>query len=131
MRLSKLFLLMLIWFIWVSCILWFSVTAQAADASFSWRPNSEPDLAGYKIHYGPASRQYETVVDVGLPDLVGGRVVYALPGVPDGTTYFSATAYDTGGLESDYSAEVVYNPAPAAPADPRIVKIVVTVELSQ
>ncbi|HID68973.1 MAG TPA: hypothetical protein EYP35_00590 [Desulfobacterales bacterium] len=97
-------------------VLVMSGTLSAADATFSWLPNSEPDLAGYKIHYGPASRQYETVIDVGIPDQVNGRVEYSAQDIPDEKTYFAATAYDTEGLESDYSDEITYNPAPAPPS---------------
>ncbi len=90
--------------------------ALAADASFSWLPNTETNLKGYRIHYGnSSSRNYTTTVDVGLPALgADSRVHYTITGLTPGTTYyFAATAYDTDGLESDYSTEVVWT----APSD--------------
>ncbi|MFP7753810.1 PKD domain-containing protein [Thermodesulfobacteriota bacterium B35] len=82
----------------------------AADASFSWLPNTESNLAGYRIHYGQSSRNYDSAVDVGLaaPE-ADGRVHYTVTGLTAGTTYyFAATAYDTDGQESEYSTEVVW-----------------------
>jgi hypothetical protein len=48
------------------------------------------------------------VVDVGLPDIVNGRVITNVS-LEGGTKYYAATAYDTSGVESDYSDEVVYS----------------------
>ena len=101
--------------------------SYAADATFSWLPNTEPDLAGYKIHYGSAAGAYDQIIDVGLPDPVDGRIRYTISDVSAGITYYTATAYDTGGLESDYSNEVEFNPAPAPPADLRSITVNVTV----
>src|SRR5262245_40606908 len=38
--------------------------ASAADVTLAWDPVSAADLAGYRIHYGPASGQYNTHIDV-------------------------------------------------------------------
>lgn len=95
-----------------------SVWAHAASVSLSWNPNTEIDLAGYKIHYGTASGSYTNSVDVGnvttctIPNLTAGQ-----------TYYFAATAYDTSGSESGYSNQVSYtiptpNAPPATPAVP-------------
>ncbi len=94
-------------------ILWLSVTATlcaAADASFSWLPNTESDLAGYKIHYGTSSETYENHINVGRPPTENdGHIHYTISGLTSGITYyFAATAYNTEGLESDYSTEVVW-----------------------
>ena len=94
-------------------ILWVFLSAYlclAADASFSWLPNAEPTLAGYKLHYGTSSRNYTTTIDVGLPDTANdGRVYYTITGLEPGITYyFAATAYSADNLESDYSTEVVW-----------------------
>ena len=87
----------------------FAVAAQANEAKFAWLPNTETNLAGYKIYYGTASRSYTNSVDVGNPPAVDGRVTASLSGFTGGSTYyFAATAYDTDGFESDYSTEVVW-----------------------
>ena len=72
----------------------------AADASLSWNPNTEPDLAGYKVYYGTASRTY------GSPINVGNQTAFAVTGLSAGTYYFAVTAFDTSGNESVFSAEV-------------------------
>ena len=62
------------------------------------------NLAGYKLHYGLASGSYTTVVDV------GNRTTYTLAGLTAGITYYiTATAYNSSGLESDYSDELIVN----------------------
>jgi hypothetical protein len=97
-----LFLTLIILFTVSSIILpQFIQNAHAADVTLAWDPNSEPDIAGYKIHYGLQSNSYSNVIDVGnytscvISDLEVGS-----------TYYFSATAYDTSGLESSHSNEV-------------------------
>ena len=37
---------------------------QAAEATFTWTPNSESNLAGYKIYYGTSSGDYSNAIDV-------------------------------------------------------------------
>lgn len=65
-----------------------------------WNPNSESDLAGYKVYYGTAPRDYGTVVDV------GNVTSYQVDGLTEGVRYyFAVTAYDLAGNESDYSKE--------------------------
>ncbi|TFG38142.1 MAG: hypothetical protein E4H46_00355, partial [Desulfobacterales bacterium] len=101
-------------------IVFISVVAQAADVQFSWTPNSEANLAGYKIYYGTASRNYSTSEDVGNPAPVDGKITATLTGFnAGGTYYFAATAYDTDGFESDYSTEVVWT-APASDPPPDV-----------
>lgn len=88
------------------CLL--STVSLAAEATFTWTANTETDLAGYKIHYGAASRSYTETVDA-------GNVTQHIMTVPDALAYFAATAYDSNGNESGYSDEVVFDPPPAAP----------------
>ncbi len=86
-----------------------SQSQPGVTATFSWLPNQETNLAGYKIYYGTASRTYDTTIDIGNPAPVNGRIQGRVDGLIDGTTYyFAATAYDTSNQESDYSTEVVW-----------------------
>ena len=85
------------------------VLNASQQANFSWTPNQETNLAGYKIHYGTLSGEYDHVVDVGNPVIQGDTVQATVGGLTDGTPYyFAATAYDRYGFESDYSEEVVW-----------------------
>jgi hypothetical protein len=76
-------------------------SALAADIKLAWDPNTEPDLAGYKVYYGTASRAYGPPIDV------GNVTTYTLTGLTPGQTYYIAvTAYDTSKNASGYSNEV-------------------------
>lgn len=75
--------------------------AQAATVQVTWNPNTEEDLAGYKLYHGTASGQYGEPVDVGN---VTGHVMEITP-QHGATYYFALTAYDTSGNESGYSDE--------------------------
>ncbi len=57
-------------------------------------------LGGFKVYYGTSSRNYTHVVDVGKV------TTYRITGLSPATYYFSVTAYDRTGNESDYSNEV-------------------------
>jgi Concanavalin A-like lectin/glucanases superfamily len=78
----------------------FSSPAFSADVTLGWDPNSEPDLAGYKIYYGPAPRTYVTSINV------GNRITYTVTGLSAGTYYFAVVAFTTSGLQSPFSNEV-------------------------
>lgn len=77
----------------------------AGEVTLAWDPNTEPDLAGYKVYHGTQSRSYgdpidvQNVTQVTLTDLTPGQ-----------TYYFAATAYDNEVpvKESAYSEELVY-----------------------
>jgi hypothetical protein len=78
---------------------------SAFGATLVWDPSVETNLAGYKVYAGTTSRQYSSVINV------GNTTQYRLTNAVQGTTYFFAlTAYNTAGLESDFSAEVSYTP---------------------
>jgi len=68
---------------------------------FSWDPNPEPIVTGYKIHWGTESGVYTESVDVGnvteavIQDFFEGVEFYA-----------AITAYADTGEESDYSEEI-------------------------
>jgi hypothetical protein len=89
----------------------------AATVMLAWNPNSEPDLAGYKLNIGIQS------IVAGNPPVeirdVGNVTQHQVDGLDYGTTYFfTATAYNQAGLESGHSNEVTYTPTP--PVEDRI-----------
>ena len=87
----------------VPCILYLMPSiANSAQLTLAWDKNAEPDIIGYKIHYGITSGEYDYNVDV------GNQTSCTISGIePDKTYYFAATAYNEIG-ESDYSAEKSY-----------------------
>ena len=82
----------------------FPVNTMAGQVVLECDFNSEPEISGYIIHWGVASRNYSESVDV------GNQNRYTLSGLNDGSTYyFSVTAYDWLGNESSYSNEAFAN----------------------
>ncbi len=79
----------------------FTAAGWAADVTIVWTPNTEADLAGYKIYIGTVSGTY------GIPTTIGTQTTYTFTGLAAGTTYYIAvTAYNTSGLESGFSNQV-------------------------
>lgn len=73
------------------------------SVELAWDANPETNIGGYKLHYGTSARNYTQTVNVGK----------VTTGVIEGLTkgviyYFAVNAYNTNGLESDYSDEVNY-----------------------
>ncbi|MFY9268168.1 MAG: DNRLRE domain-containing protein [Candidatus Manganitrophaceae bacterium] len=88
-------------FTWVALLYLFqSIPALAGDAVLSWNPNTEADLAGYKVYYGTSSRKY------GAPLTIGKQTSYTVTGLAAGTYFFSLTAFDIAGNQSGFSNEV-------------------------
>ncbi|MBM4308143.1 MAG: hypothetical protein FJ123_15540 [Deltaproteobacteria bacterium] len=78
-----------------------SLFVSAAQLRLAWDPNTEPDLAGYKIYFGTNSKQYTSSIDVTNVN------TYTLKGLTEGKTYYiTVTAYDRYFNESNYSTEV-------------------------
>jgi hypothetical protein len=85
----------------------FHVTdALARQVTLTWDANTEPTLGGYQLYYGPTSRNYVSVVDV------GNQTSYTIFGLEDNKSYyFAVTAYDiTKTIESAFSNEVFLIP---------------------
>ena len=90
----------------------FSITvanAVARSVTLAWTAPTRntdgsalTDLAGYKIYYGNASRQYSRVVAV--PG--AGATSYVVTGLTAGTWYFAMKSIDVIGVLSNYSGEV-------------------------
>ena len=83
------------------CAFFASSALHAAEVTLAWDPNTEPDLAGYRVHYGLGSRNYDHVMDVGN---YTSCVVTGLE--QDRTYYFAATAVNMADMESGFSNEV-------------------------
>jgi len=78
-----------------------SAVAEAATVTLEWDPNTEPELAGYKIYWGTSSGNYTSSKDV------GNTTTCTITGLDEGKTYyFAATAYDASSNESDYSEQI-------------------------
>jgi hypothetical protein len=76
---------------------------NAASPTLAWNPNTEPEVAGYRIYFGKAMGNYESVIDV------GNQTTYNFSDLEDGKAYyFVVTAYDILGRESDFSSELRY-----------------------
>ena len=75
----------------------------AQTVTLLWRANSEANLEGYKVHHGPNSRIYTDHIDVGN---VTTSTISNL--VPEQTYFMAVTAYDSSGLESDPSNEIIF-----------------------
>jgi hypothetical protein len=91
--------------LWISLVLLFGLVpgALAAPITFAW--DAVPGATGYTIYYGGASRNYTATVDV------GDTTTHELDALDPAAIYYVAvTAYNEGD-ESDFSNEVLYNPA--------------------
>jgi hypothetical protein len=87
-------------------------TPQAASLSLSWvapvartdgTPISLADIEGYKVYYGASAGNYTGVASI----TDGSQTSVTITGVTSGTYHVAMTTYDTNGLESPYSPEVV------------------------
>jgi hypothetical protein len=99
----------------LAVLLGYIEAAQALDVTLAWDPNSESDLAGYKIYYatssggpynGTGSTSGSSPIIVPLNSLVASSPEFTVRDLPNGTYYLVVTAYDTQGVESGYSSQV-------------------------
>jgi len=74
-------------------------TGKITQVTLVWDPNPADDIAGYDLYYGRDSGAYVRVLSVVAP-----TATVSVRGSK--TVYFAATAYNTGGLESELSSEV-------------------------
>lgn len=89
-----------------------SATTYAADAVLTWNPNSESDLAGYKVYFAPQACSVlgplAPLMVNGAPVVLGTVITYRHVNLPviDGTLCWELTAFDTSGNESPRSQRV-------------------------
>ena len=89
----------------VLLIILFAAPAFAVDVCLEWNPNSEPDLAGYKIFYRESGQAY----DYSNPAWQGQETTCRVSGLIQGDSYyFTGRAYDTEGYESVDCPEVFH-----------------------
>ena len=87
-----------------------SNSAEAAPVTLSWVANSESNISGYKIYYGLSSGNYSSIINA------GNSTTYHFSNLSAGQTYyFVVTAYNSSGLESNYSSEKSLSIAGLAP----------------
>ncbi len=84
-------------------LLFLAGPVHSAQVTIAWDANTEPEVVGYKLHYGFTTGQYASLSDV------GSQTTCTLAGLGAGTTYhFAATAYDAPGNQSSFSQEVTF-----------------------
>jgi len=98
--------------------------AQAATVTLAWDPNTESDLAGYKLYYGSSPRTqapYTQTVVINDKAATSWQVT-----LDPGVYYFALTAFDTAGNESGFSNEVSAQiqevQPPGKPGKPQLVQ---------
>ena len=84
-------------------------TSTVSPVTLSWVPPTHnvdgtqlSNLAGYRIHYGQVSGQYDYSVSVGSPSITSATIANLAPA----RWYFAVTAVTSSGTQSDYSAQL-------------------------
>jgi len=83
---------------------------DAASVGLAWDANSDPNIAGYRLHTGSQSGVYSQSTNVGNTNFV--LVTNLIAGKP---YYFTVTAYNTTAVESAPSNQVTYTAPLSAP----------------
>jgi len=83
----------------------------SGSVQLSWQPPTEnadgstlTDLSGYNIYVGTTSNTYD-YMEIQLDN--PGLTAYVVDNLDPGTYYFAATAFNSSGVESALSGEVV------------------------
>lgn len=87
------------------------------DVALQWDANTEPDRSGYRIYYdtesgspygGKDAAEGDSPINVEITDVEAGNTArYTMTDMNEDETYFfTVTAYNTSGNESEYSNEV-------------------------
>lgn len=83
--------------------------SSSGSITLSWVPPTEnvdgsplTDLAGYVIYYGKSSGIYDQYIQIDNPSVS----VFVVDNLDSTTYYFSATAFNSSGVESPFSGEI-------------------------
>lgn len=78
---------------------------QPYNITLAWDASPDTNVVGYNVYWGVGSRCYTGMV------CAGAQRTVTISNLVRGTTYFfAATAYDSWGLESDFSPECAWPP---------------------
>jgi hypothetical protein len=120
----RLWVLLLLFIVLPGSFVVFQQPVWAKDITLAWDPNTEPDLAGYKIYYKPGASGGQNLANypgkgaaegdspIFVPlqedeNFDAGMVQFTLHGLDEAKTYcFVVTAYNTQNEESRCSREV-------------------------
>jgi hypothetical protein len=81
-----------------------SAVVTGGAVRLEWNPVTEPNVDGYRVYYGTASRTYLQPFGQGLASTASTYTVTGLPG--SRRYFFAVTATNSLGKESGYSDEV-------------------------
>lgn len=87
------------------------IRTGSGSVTLTWQPPTEnsdgsplTDLSGYNIYVGTASSNYD-YMEIRLEN--PGLTAYVVENLDPGTYYFAATAFNSSGIESRLSGEIV------------------------
>ena len=110
-------------------IMFVTAPAMAADVSFLWNANTEPDLAGYRLYHkttAGVTAGDELIVDIACGPNDLACALYTQTGVPDGPHFWILTAYDQSGNESGPSVEQERLIDKTPPAPPTWLELIIS-----
>jgi hypothetical protein len=85
----------------------FATTVDSTTITLAWDPSPDADVEGYLVHQGETQGSY----DHSMTAPAGESPTFVVAGLELGTEYFfAATAYNSAGLQSDYSNVVAFTP---------------------
>ena len=113
----------------VGFLLLAGVCQAATNITFEWDPNSEADLAGYRLYQSQTSGAYIYGDGNQVATILTGTETLTFTAIADGTYFWVLTAYDEDGNESGPSNEVTANLDTLAPDAPSTVTITIIIKV--
>ena len=99
--------------VWICFCLALMCPLELTGVTLKWGANTEPDLAGYKLHWGPVSgtpSQHRTLSTLTTTTVDDAELPIGVP------IYFTVTAFNLAALESLPSNEIMWIRQISAPA---------------